>query len=320
MILRLYPKPSMQEFIKTCTPLAIIDSLESEMQARVNHIVSALVDYASSGDPVDNLTRFLRADSNFLGIVLALTNLSQEKFLRILSAERFAQGDFGKEWSIKRVLNKFKQDEHFAVYVARLFLEGRNSPLLVQQVAAFYLAQLSLPFDWDSVIRDPNLIQNVIRRKLAGEYTDKKGDAIETIIRSKLDAIEHKYGISHDKGQVQLVGKEVDHAIPTKTDPYALIMTSYMETTSSSQTTRANEQSEMYGIIQKDNRRYGTQRIFVNFVDGAGWLARRSDLRKLYDGCDYILNLKTLDHLEAIICRFVPARYFAAAKRPQVEG
>lgn len=320
MTLKLYQKPSMQEFVETCTPLAIIDSLESEMQARVNHIASALLDYAPTGNPVNNLARFLSADSNFLGIVLALTNLSQEKFLRILSAERFAQGDFGKEWSIKKILNKLRQEKDFAEYISRLFLEGRNSPMLVQQVASFYLAQLSLPSDWDSVIRDPNLVQNVIRRKLAGEYTDKKGDAIEAIIRLKLDEVEQKYGVSHDKGQVQLVGKEIDHAIPTTTDPYVLIMTSYMETTSSSQTTRANEQSEMYGIIQKDNRRYGTQRIFVNFVDGAGWLARRSDLRKLYDGCNYILNLKTLDRLEAIICKFVPAKHFTAVKRPQVEG
>src|SRR5690606_3867114 len=149
------------------------------------------------------------------------------------------------------------------------------------------------------------IIQNVIRRKLTGEYTDRKGDAIENIIRSELDHICAKYGLSHSKGQVRLVGKEVDHVIPSMADPYVLIMTSYMETTSSSQTARANEQSVMYGDLQSDNRRYGTKRVFVNFVDGAGWLARRSDLRKLYDGCDYIINLKTLDRLEAIICKHV---------------
>jgi hypothetical protein len=320
MPLTLYPKFTLQEFIETCTPLAVVDSLEAEMRVRVDEIASALLDYEPIGDPVDNLARFLKADPNFLGIVLALTNLSQEKFLRILSAERFVHGDFGKEWSIKQIFSKFKREAGFAERIARLFLEGRSSPLLVEQVAAFYLDQLSLPSDWDAVIRDPNLIQNIIRRKLAGEYTDRKGDTIETIIRSRLDKIEQSYGVPHDKGQVQLVGKEIDHAIPSKTDPYVLIMTSYMETTSSSQTTRANEQSEMYGIIQKDNRRYGTQRAFVNFVDGAGWLARRSDLRKLYEGCDYILNLNTLDRLEAIICKFVPAKHFTMAQRPQVEG
>ena len=153
-----------------------------------------------------------------------------------------------------------------------------------------------------------------------GEYTDRKGDAIEDIIRAKLDLIQQQYGIPHSKGQVRLVGKEVDHVVPSMNEPYVMIMTSYMETTSSSQTARANEQSEMYGIIQADNRRYGTGRVLVNFVDGAGWLARRSDLRKLHAGCDYIINLNTLDQLEAIICQYVPENYFTKSPRPQVEG
>lgn len=97
-----------------------------------------------------------------------------------------------------------------------------------------------------------------------------------------------------------------------------MIMTSYMETTSSSQTARANEQSEMYGKIQGKRRRHDKNLIFVNFVDGAGWLARRSDLRKLYEGCDYIINLKTLDVLEAIICKFVPSAFFKTGKPPQI--
>jgi hypothetical protein len=315
-----YPKPALEDFIKTCTPLAIIESLEADIRARVDSIAAALLVYVASNDPVENLARFLQADENFLGVVLALTNLSQEKFLRILSAERFAKGDYGTEWSIEAVHRKLQRETGFAERIARLFLDGRNSQLLVEQVAAFYLDQLSLPTNWDSIIHDAQLIQNVIRRKLAGEYTDKKGDAIERIIREYLEYIYLRYGVGYQKGQVLLVGKEVDHAIPSTHDPYVLIMTSYMETTSSSQTQRANEHREMYLTIQNDNLRYSRKRVFVNFVDGAGWLARRSDLRKMVDGCDYILNLKTLDRLEAIICKYVPEQYFTKSARPHVEG
>lgn len=320
MTLKLLPKPSLTEFIQTCTPLAIIDSLENDMRERVDSIAEALLQYEPSADPVDNLTRFLRADSNFMGIVLSLANLSQEKFLRILSAERFANQDYGREWGIKRVYQKIKDESGFAERIAQLLLEGRRNQLLVDHVAAFYLDQLALPEDWGSLIRDPLLIQNAIRNKLKGEYTDKKGDAIEDMIRAKLDSIQQKYGISHGKGQVHWTGKEIDHAIPSTDDPYILIMTSYMETTSSSQTTRANEQSEIYSVVQKENRRFGNQRVFINFVDGAGWLARRSDLRKLHEGCDYILNLNTLGRLEAIVCKYMPDKYFTVRSRPEVEG
>ena len=320
MSLTLIPKPPLPMFIETCTPLAIIDSLEKEISNRVATITNALLGYSSDEDPATNLTRFLKADKDFLGIVLALTNLSQEKFLRILSAERFSHGDYGLEWNSDVVHRKIRNEEGFAEKLALLFLDGRNNPLLAQLVAPFYLEQLSLAENWDTIIHDPLLVQKAVRQKLEGEYTDKKGDAIESIIRIQLDLIEAKYGVTHTKGQVSLVGKEVDHVIPSISDPWVMIMTSYMETTSSSQTARANEQSEMYGTIQGKNRRYGTQHIFINFVDGAGWLARRPDLRKLHAGCDFILNLKTLNCLEAIVCKNIPEKYFTVQPRPEVEG
>jgi hypothetical protein len=318
MILNLPRKPTLDEFIRTCTPLAIIDELEIEMQKRVESIVAALGTYQTSANPVENLANFLKADADFLGVILSLTKLSQEKFLRILSAERFAQGDFGREWSSERIYRKLRDDEQFAIRIAKLFLEGRKSSLLVRQVASFYLNQLALPNEWDEIIRDTHLVQNVVRAKLSGAYTDKKGDVIENLIRNKLNAIEAQYGISHEKGQIRYLGKEVDHAIPTLEDTHIMIMSSYMETTSSHQTARANEQREMYLKIVGQNSRYNEQRILINFVDGAGWLARRSDLRKLHTDCHYILNLQTLDLLEPVVCRFVPEQFFTKQARPQV--
>lgn len=320
MTLTLKSKPSLDEFIKTCTPLAIIDSLEQEFDQRVRNIASALSDYVPSADPVENIKQFLKADPDFIGILLALTNLSQEKFLRILSAERHARGDYGVAWGIDAVQRKIATDDRFVERIAHLFLEGKDNTLLTQHIAPFDLKQLELLPNWEGVIRDEQAIKTFIRRKLMGEYNDRKGDAIEAIIRTQLDAICTQYGFDHSKGQVLLFGKEVDHVLPSIEDPLVMIMTSYMETTGSGQTTRANEQSEMYGIIQRENRRYGVERKLVNFIDGAGWLARRSDLRKMHASCDYIINLKTLDSLEAIICKHIRDRFFTKAPRPQVEG
>jgi hypothetical protein len=168
-----------------------------------------------------------------------------------------------------------------------------------------------LPANWSDVIRDESIIGNVVRKKLTGEYTDLKGEYIEGRVKELLDGFQRRYGVGHAHGQVALVGKEVDHVIPSPEDPYVLVMVSYMETTSSGQTARANEQQAMYQKIVGENVRYTPlERVFVNIVDGAGWLARRSDLRKMYTGCHYCLNMKTLDQLEAIICRYVPAKFF----------
>jgi hypothetical protein len=305
------PKPAFEEFITTCTPLLKIPELEDQMRERVRTIVSELLDFQPNTDPAKNLKQFIQKDQNFLGVLLALTNLSQEKFLRLLTAQRFADNDFGPEWGADRVYRKIKRDDNFAETIARLFLEGRNSKLLAEQVADFYLDQLSLPANWSDVIRDENVVGNVVRKKLAGEYTDQKGEYIEKIIRRLLDDLRDKYGVNHTHGQVTLVGKEIDHVIPSLEDAYVMVMVSYMETTSSGQTARANEQQAMYEKIVGENVRHAPdERVFVNIIDGAGWLARRSDLRKMYVGCHYCLNMKNIYQIEDIIVKHVPVSFF----------
>ncbi|MDD4876547.1 MAG: DpnII family type II restriction endonuclease [Dehalococcoidales bacterium] len=303
-------KPTFDEFIKTCTPLLKIPELENQMRERVRNIVKEILDFKTGDDPAINLKAFIQKDQNFLGVLLALTNLSQEKFLRLLTAQRFVEKDFGREWTADTVFNKIKADDNFAEHIAKLFLEGKTSKLLAEQVADFYLDQLSLPRNWSEVIRDENVVGNVVRKKLVGEYTDQKGAHIEKRIENILDGVQTKYGITHAHGQVALVGKEIDHAIPSLGDPYVMVMSCYMETTSSSQTTRANEQQAMFQKIVGENVRYAPKfRAFVNIVDGAGWLARRSDLMKMFTGCHYCLNMKTLSQLEDIILKHVPDKY-----------
>jgi len=310
-MVELKPKPSFDDFVSTCTPLLKIPELEQQMRTRVREIVSELLSFQPHIDPAKNLKQFLQKDKDFLGVLLALTNLSQEKFLRILTAQRFAERDFSPEWSVNKIYRKIQRDDTFAETIARLFLEGRDSKLLAEQVADFYLDQLSLPANWPDVIQDQNIIANVVRKKLTGEYTDQKGEYVERIIRGFLDGMGDKYGITHTHGQVGFLGKQIDHVIPSLEEPYIMVMVSYMETTSSGQTNRANEQQAMYEKIVGENTRWAPiKRVFINIVDGAGWLARRSDLRKIHAGCDYCLNMKTLNELEAIICKYVPSKFF----------
>jgi len=316
--IELRQKPSFEEFLTTCTPLFRDASLEREMEERVESIVSNLLDFKSEKAGEELLAEFLCREPEFLGVVLAMTNLSQEKFLRIITAERFLNRDYAREWNADVIYRKIKSDPAFAMRIAKLFIEGRANPLLVSQVADFYLNQLCLPPNWQELIRDRNLVGNIVRKKLTGEYTDLKGDCVEGLLRARLQALKDRYGFTYTKGQVEFLGKEVDHVIPSFEEPSVLIMSSYMETTSSGQTARANEQQTMYAKLREQHIRYGTEIAFVNVVDGAGWLARRSDLKKLYRGCDFCLNIRTLPNLDGIVLKYVPARFFAKQAKPDL--
>lgn len=236
--------------------------MEQQIKGRVRAIVTELLNFQPDSDPAQNLKQFLQKDENFLGVLLALTNLSQEKLLRILTAQRFADDDYGPEWGAESVYRKIKHDDAFAEKIARLFLEGRSNAMLAEQVADFYLDQLSLPDNWPDIIRDQNVIGNIVRKKLTGEYTDQKGEYVERKIRILLDEVQERLGVPHAHGQVTFLGKEIDHALPSLDDPYVMVMVSYMETTSSHQTSRANEQQAIYTkIVGENTRRAPLERV-----------------------------------------------------------
>ncbi len=311
-------KLTIEEFIKTSTPFYNDPAFEAEFDAFLEDKLKRLKGYEHTTDPLKNIVRFLRADDDFLNIVLSLMNLSQEKFMRILSQIRILEGTFDKEWTMPQIKRRIKRDDDFVQHVANLLLKGNTDPQLLKYVPKYHLDQLSLPEQWEAILSDERVLKNQIKQKYSGEYNGKKGLIIEGLIHQRLAQIQAKYGVTFAKGHVAEVQKEIDCAIPNTTDPYVLILSSYMETTSSDQTQRAANQTEIYQIIERKNIHYKTKtkRAFINFVDGAGWLARQSDLRKLVDGCHYILNIKNLDMLEGIVVKHVPDKFFTKAPKP----
>jgi hypothetical protein len=178
------------------------------MQKRVQKLVDELLCFEPSNNPVDDLIEFLQRDKDFLGVLLAITNLSQERLLRIITAKRFAEKDYGSEWSINGIYKKICNDRVFAESIARMFIEGKNNPNLAKYITDFYLKQLQLPEKWSDIIKDGNLIGNLIRKKLTGEYSDLKGKQFEKIVCDRIDKIAKKVRIKYLKGQVPLIGKE----------------------------------------------------------------------------------------------------------------
>lgn len=138
------------------------------------------------------------------------------------------------------------------------------------------------------------------------EYANIKGRKIEEFIGKKLDTIKCKYGIEYGKGRSRIVDVDVDWAIPVIENPWVVIMVSYQETTSSGQTTKARDMLNAYNRIRISNSRNRENRVFVNFVDGVGWLARKADFQRLVDECHYFLNLQNLHLLEGIVLKHVP--------------
>jgi hypothetical protein len=221
---------------------------------------------------------------------------------------RKLDGTFDREWSIKRISKEIKINDGFAHKIANIFINGRNDPALKKHLPRFYRERLNLKTLAEHLEEDELKIK--LKDKYMGTYSNWKGDLVEGLIKAELEKIENKYGISHVAGKTSIIDVTVDWAIPNLEDPYALIMSSYQETTSSGQSTKTRDMLACYEKITHRNIHYQENRAFVNFVDGGGWLARQKDLRRLVDGCHYFVNIKTLSMLEAIVLAHVPRKYF----------
>jgi len=295
-------KLTFDEVIETSVVFYNEEDVEKRFDNFIKEKAKDIMAYGRTKGRVNTreVIRFLREQPNGLKRILTILHLSEEKFKRIITLLRKLEDEFDKEWALTKVERKIKSDDEFAGKIAQLFIDGKNDRRMVEYLPRFYRERLNLKTLSEYAHEEELIIK--LKEKYSGTYFNWKGDAVEHLIRRKLESI----GVSYASGSASIVDVTVDWAIPTLEDSYVIIMSSYQETTSSSQTVKARDMLKCYEAINHRNIQRGENRAFINFVDGGGWLARQRDLRRLLDGCHYFLNINNLNMLEGIIQKHVP--------------
>jgi len=310
-------KISFREAWDSSIVFFVDEELEREIEAKVEALLKTAENRRVSETAkinVGDMAAFLAQKDNALDVILKDIGLSEEKFKRIISLLRKLgriPGDFNSEWSMDRIKSKITRERVFARMVAELLVDGKRDEQLRQHIPRYYLDMLNY-----HEIKGSSQAARRIRYKqsLTGTYGGRKGHRVEDKIREKLEDIKGKHGVSYGKGRSRIIETDIDFAVPNAEDPWVIIMSSFSETTSSGQSTKARDMLSAYERVWRQNSRYGENRAFVNFVDGGGWLARKRDLQRLVEHCHYFINLQHLDMLEAIVLQHVPERYFT--RRP----
>ncbi len=268
----------------------IEQSLQEEVEQTVNSI---LLSKAQNGgrDPVDVLTDYLNAGSDTeerLKVIIGFSRGSLERVKRIYEA-MFP----GVRWS------RLWHDDDKRRRIAAFLISQHDDEIFVPQ---FIRSNFFLPDNWIELLQDSDYLQAIVQGNLQSQYATDIGYALE----DKIGEIVTDTGYTYEKGQVAIVdSKEVDIAIPDIDTPRILIMSSYQLTTGSSQSSKANEQLRMYQDVQSynssRNQRNNPDVLFINVIDGGGWLARPNDLQTMWRGCDYCFSLSSLDGLRSIL-------------------
>ena len=268
------------------------EGLQEEIEQTVDRI---LLSKAQNGDrnPVDVLTDYLSTRNvddmeERMKVIIGFSHGSLEKVKRIY------EGVFpGERWS------QLRSDEDKRRRVASFLIYPEAEEFFVPP---FIRKSFSLPHNWIELLQDKGYLQTVVHGNMQSRYAVHIGDALEDEVRK----IATDLGLSSQKGGVRIVDdKEVDIAIPNAREPQILIMSSYQLTTSSSQSSKANEQLRMYQDIGRYNssrsQRDNPNVVFINVIDGGGWLSRPNDLQTMWDGCDYCFSYSSLSGLREVL-------------------
>lgn len=310
-------KLSFQEAWESSVVFFVDEALEKEISSEVESLLQTAQDPRVSEAALitaESIADFLAHHKKGLEVILKDIELSEEKFMRIISLLRKLgriAGGFDSEWSVQKIKSRAEADKEFAHLVARLLVDGKRDRELQKHIPQYYLDTLNY-----REIKGSSEAARRIRYKrlLIGTYGARKGHVVENRIRQTLATIEATYGVAYEKGRSTFIDTDIDFAVPSLGDPWVIIMSTFQETTSSGQTTKARDMLSAYERISRHNSRYKENRAFVNFVDGGGWLARKSDLERLVENCHYFANLQFIDMLEDIVLKHVPKKYIKSKR------
>lgn len=265
-------------------------AVEKEIDKMINDDVQSILDIVPSdyeGDDTAMIMEILGGqETNItvkdmeyrIKIIVGTSHGSVEKIKRIFGA---IFPDY--KWS--EIKNPIVREQ-----LAR-FLSTQESDEFIPQ---FIKKSFALPDNWLSLLRNEDYLQRIVREMYKSKYAVRTGLAMEREICRIVEDI----GYEAVKAKVDFVdSKEIDIVIPNIKDPQILIMSSYNLTTSSAQTGRANEQKQMYSLIQRHNGRRGRPTknvLFINIIDGGGWLSRPGDLNEMHYHCHYCFSFSDL--------------------------
>jgi len=312
-------KISFQEAWDSTSVFFVDENLEAEIDLEVENLLVIAQDPRISENAhieVEAIVEFLIQNENGLDVVLRDIELSDEKFMRIVTLMRKLRRISGgftiddTEWSLSKIKAKIVKEPDFGEVIARLLINGKNDKELATFIPRYYLDTLNY-----REIKGSSIAARRIRfkRSLIGTYGGRKGYRFESRIQHKLEGIKERYGVQFGKGPSRLINTNIDFAVPGVDDPWVVIMSSFQETTSSGQTTKARDMLNAYVRVMENNSRNRENRVFVNFVDGGGWLARKRDFHRLVEQCHYFINLQHIDMLDSIVLEHVPSRFFQLA-------
>lgn len=274
------------------------ETIKNEIQVKVDELYNKLHNIGTK----DGLKKYIIENKNSLNNLTSLMEISTERFKRMVSMIRKERGFvFSTEWSLGKIRTAMIESPAMMESIIELIFCGRDDDKLKKKIPSFYLDNMAIDKTTLAKLSDKNSIRLFVKRGLEGKYSNNVGDLILREVEKKLKVVCAKHGLDYEKKiRVPELDRAVSFVLESADDPRIILDVSYSVTTSSNQGNKKETARETEKYLKKQ-RSLGKDVIYINFLDGAGWIGRQADMREIHRCSDYVLNFNNLNLLEDII-------------------
>lgn len=277
--------------------------LNPEYEAEIEKVVQKKTAEISVGlrtiRDKESLRQYIIDNKDALDNLTSVAEISVERFKRMVSMIRKDRGFvFQTEWGLSKIRTAMMDSPAMMESILNLIWDGKNDEKMQACIPSFYLENMIMDETTLEKLKDEKTVRQLVKKGLEGKYSNGIGDAVLTDIEREIKRICAKHGLEYQSNvRVQMLDRAVSFVFENPQDPKLLLDVSYSVTTSSSQGSKKEAARKTVEARQHSGRNF----VYVNFLDGAGWIGRQADMREIHRCSDYVLNFQNLGLLEDII-------------------
>lgn len=299
-------KIEFEELFNSTTMFYVNEAYEDKMEQEVQKKVDELAAELHCINTKEGLKEYIVGHKDSLDNLTSLMEISTERFKRMVSMIRKDRGFvFSTEWGLGKIRSAMMESPAMMESVLNLLWDGRNDEKLKAKIPFFYLENMGINQATLNKLQNKESIRLFVKRGLEGRYSNNIGDHILEDIEAKIKSISIKYGLEYEGNvRIPLLDRAVSFVLESPLEPKIILDVSYSVTTSSAQGDKRKVARETEDKLRRE-RETGNNIIYINFLDGAGWVGRQADMREIHRCSDYVLNFNNLNLLEDIISDYI---------------
>lgn len=250
------------------------EKYEKVLKSIMNELLELNTKIQDQGLTKEIVLDFISNNKGGFQMILALTGLSRETLLRIITIVRVVDdpklnklvnksfwpiASSDGEWSIKRIEKLVSTNQEFSKGMVNLLFEGSTIPIIKKILPLFELKKLDIKkIDFST----ESLLDTILRYKFKGSSKAEKENNSEIMIKNILEKMRVKY----TAGTIGRIERDIDFIIPNKEHPEILIEVSFQTTTASAMGDKAKTETKISEVIKQDYPNCN----FIGFIDGMG--------------------------------------------------